>query len=456
MAKSRASLKSGEHTAEFYTNIWATIAAGGIWEGRIINKHKNGSLYTEEATISPVRDAEGRIINYVAVKRDISNELIREEELRQAQKMDAVGQLASGVAHDFNNILQGIQGFSELLQMNLENDSLDYRNAAEIHKAAKRAAALTRQLLTFSRKQSSQPEETDLNHVVHDAEALMHILLGEAFVVVLELNERPLTVLADPGQLSQVIMNLSVNARDAMPGGGQLTISTRAATFSREDITGIPHARPGTFACLAVTDNGCGMNAEILDRIFDPFFTTKEVGSGTGLGLSVIYGIVNQCGGWVNVYSEKDLGTTFLVYLPLVSPEDNSIGKCSEPAERPANLRILLVEDDPDVASMAIKMLSEAGYSIMASINAEDGLELFKAEQGRFDLLMSDMVLPGMDGSQLADAIREINPTLPIILFSGYTDYKTRWKHLQKTDYIFENKPFSVNRLITIIKSLLN
>ena len=449
-------LSSGEHSTEFYAEIWETIASGGIWEGRIVNKRKDGSLYTEEATLSPVKDAEGRIINYVAVKRDISDELIREEEFRQAQKMDAIGQLASGVAHDFNNILQGIQGFSELLQMKLAKDSMEYRNAAEIQKAAKRAAALTQQLLTFSRKHPSLPEEIDLNHVVHDAEALMNILLGETFDFVLELDESLLSVLADPGQLSQIIMNLAVNARDAMPGGGRLTLSTRAEIFSQKEVIGIPHARPGAFACLSVTDTGCGISAEIMDRIFDPFFTTKAVGSGTGLGLSVIFGIVQQAEGWINVYSEKDLGTTFTVYLPLVSSSEHVDDNRLPATKRPANSRILLIEDDPDVTSMVITVLSEAGYNILASTNAEDGLKLFEKERGRFDLLMSDMMLPGMDGCQLADAIRTINPTLPVMLFSGYTDHKTRWKHLAQTEYHFENKPFTTDRLVASVKRVLN
>jgi PAS domain S-box-containing protein len=447
-------LNSHHQNEAFYSNLWKTISSGTTWEGRIVNKHKNGSFYTEEASISPIKDADGKIVNYVAVKRDISEELIKEEELRQAQKMEAVGQLASGVAHDFNNILQGIQGFSELLQMSLENGSQEYDNASEIRKAALRASTLTRQMLTFSRKQPFQPEEVELNHVVHDAEAFLNILLGETYELVMDLNEIPESIIADQGHLSQVIMNLCVNARDAMPEGGRLTVSTRTIVFEQQNIAGIPNARIGSFACLAITDSGCGMDAETTERIFDPFFTTKDVGSGTGLGLSVVYGIIKQCDGWIHVYSEKGLGTTFRLYFPLVSPQKQNSENEPSSSTYPTDKRILLVEDDPDVCGMIIKILSAAGYRIMATTNAEDGLALFKKEQGRFELLMSDMVLPGMDGSQLADAIREINPNLPVMLFSGYPDYRERWKHLAKTDYFFESKPFTATKLVDSVATI--
>ncbi|MDF7807929.1 PAS domain S-box protein [Pontiellaceae bacterium B12219] len=447
-------LKSDVQNKDFYSNLWKTISSGNTWDGRIVNKRKNGTLYTEEASISPIKDADGRIVNYVAVKRDISEELIKEEELRQAQKMEAIGQLASGVAHDFNNILQGIQGFSELLQMTLGHGTQEYDNAAEIHKASLRAAELTRQLLTFSRKQTFHPQKIELNHAVSDAEALLHILLGETFELVLDLSEIPESIIADQGQLSQTIMNLAVNARDAMPQGGRLTISTRTVVFEQQDVAAIPNAQTGSFACLAVTDNGCGMTTEITERIFDPFFTTKDVGSGTGLGLSVVYGIIQQCNGWIHVYSEVGLGTTFRLYFPLDSSQKKNRGNRPRTSAYQASKRILLVEDQPDIRGMAIKLLSAAGYRVKAVSSAEAGLEAFKTSQGEFELLMSDMVLPGMDGSQLADALREINPTLPVMLFSGYSDHKTRWKHLEERDYVFMTKPFMAKKLIDTIEKI--
>jgi PAS domain S-box-containing protein len=444
-------LKSGKHDEAFYADLWKTISAGHIWEGRIENKRKDGSLYTEEASIAPVRDSAGLIINYVAVKRDITEELVREEEFRQVQKMDAVGQLASGVAHDYNNILQGIQGFSELLQMTLDKNSQEHKNAVEIHKAATRAGKLTQKILTFSRKHPNQLIEVDLNAAIVDAEALLHILLGDVFELSLDLDEDLAPITADQNQLSQIIMNLSVNARDAMPKGGHLSISTQQVRFTEKDVSHLTNGRPGDFACLAVTDSGTGMDAETLDRIFDPFFTTKEVGSGTGLGLSVIYGIVKQCNGWINVYSELGQGTSFRIYFPLHKPPEKASGAMPQ---TPA-ARILFVDDNPEVASMAIEVLSGVGYHPLAATSAEDALKLFNDQHGQFDLLMSDMVLPGMDGSQLADAIRKINPALPVMLFSGYSDHAKRWKHIKETDYLFVSKPFTTDQLVDTVYQLL-
>jgi len=456
LGKNPSVLKSGKHSDDFYKGMWETISKGRIWQGQLVNRRKDGQFFTEEVKIAPVKDTAGEIVNYVAVKRDITEELIQEEELRQVQKMDAIGQLASGVAHDFNNILQGIQGFSELLQMTLEQDTQEYRNATEIHKAAHRATELTRQLLTFSRKQPSLLEKIDLNHAIHEAEALLHMLLGEAFELSLILDNSLSPITADVNQLSQIIMNLAVNARDSMPDGGLLTIATTQVHFDANDVAMIPNAYPGVFACLSVTDTGCGMDAETMERIFDPFFTTKDVGSGTGLGLSVIYGIVKQYQGWINVYSEIGHGTIFRIYFPLnEQPEDTGEKSVKKPDSRKSP-RILFVEDDPEVASMAIKVLGNAGYRIVAAGNAEDALELFNRERGQFNLLMSDMMLPGMNGSQLADALRQQKPRLPILLFSGYNDHSKRWPHLEQTDYIFESKPFTTEKLLSTIESVVS
>jgi len=375
-------------------------------------------------------------------------------ELQQAQKMEAIGQLAGGVAHDFNNILQGIQGFSELLQLTLPKDTIEYKNAGEIHKASTRAADLTRQLLTFSRKEARQTEELDLNTSVYNAEALLSVLLGESHELVLQLDDDPILIEGDEGQLSQVIMNLAVNARDAMSEGGRLTISTHRTLFSQQDAIYIPHARPGAFACLAITDTGSGIDADILKQIFDPFFTTKDVGCGTGLGLSVIYGIIKQCEGWIHVYSEPGLGSTFKIYLPLVSDQETSESD-EPPLSIPlSKMRILFVENALEATHGAVDILSEVGCNIMAAKTAEEGLALFEQMNGQFDVLMSDMVLPDMSGSQLAGTVRKRDPSIHVVLFSGFNDYAERWPHLLETDYTLENKPFTEKQLIATIKSV--
>jgi PAS domain S-box-containing protein len=447
-------LKSGEHPPPFYEDMWEIISSGEVWEGRITNKRKNGTLYTEEVTISPVRNVDGDIVNYVAVKRDISRELVQEEELRQAQKMEAIGELAGGVAHDFNNILQGIIGFSELLRYSLDDTSQEYRNADEIHKSANQAAKLTQQLLTFSRKQAVRLEEIDINNVVYDSEALLNVLLGDTYELVLDLSEELPSVNADQGQLTQIIMNLAVNARDAMPEGGRLSISTDCIQIREDDAPYITGARPGSYLCLAVTDTGSGMNEQTKSRIFDPFFTTKDIGSGTGLGLAVIYGIVQQNNGWINVYSEIGKGTCFKVYLP--AAESNMKNDAAQAIEGEAkNVRILLIEDDPSIQKMVKKILGKADFTIIAAGSAEDGLLLFDQSPDGFDLLMSDMELPGMRGDELAEALRKKNPDLPVLLFSGYRDQVNRWKHLADKGYAFMNKPFTITILLDTVQNIL-
>ena len=448
-------LQSGEHSGSFYEEMWKTLASGNIWEGRITNKRKDGTFFTEESSISPVTDADGQTVNYVAVKRDITAELIKEEELRQAQKMEAVGELAGGVAHDFNNILQGIIGFSELLRYSLDETSLEYANVTEIHKSANKAAKLTQQLLTFSRKQAVQLTETDLNDVVYDTEALLSVLLSDQHEIVLDLADELPAVYADQGQLTQIIMNLAVNARDAMPEGGRLSISTDSILISEADAVHISGARPGRYLCLAVTDTGAGMDDEMTTRIFDPFFTTKDVGFGTGLGLAVIYGIVEQNNGWINVYSEIGKGSCFKIYLP-VSASNGDAAEADPAADRQGpGSRILVVDDEQKILTMVKKVLEEENFIVTAAESAEEGLALFDQDPEGFDLLMSDMILPGMRGDELAEALRMKIPELPVLLFSGYRDQSNRWRQLATKGFLFINKPFTIELLLDAVRDTL-
>ena len=447
-------LKSGKHDEAFYRNLWQTISSGLTWTERLINKRKDGTLYTEEAAISPVFGADGTIINYVAVKRDITEELKKEEEYRQAQKMEAVGQLAGGIAHDFNNILQAILGFSEILMSKMTEETQEYQNVSEIRKAAVRAADITRQLLIFSHKQPAGKTRLDINTVIRDTEVLLQLLLGEKISRVLNLANDLNPVEADYGQISQIIINMAINGRDAMPEGGHLTISTGNIRLSPADTSVIPESRPGDFICLAVIDTGFGMSREVKDHLFEPFFTTKKPGKGTGLGLAGIYGIVKQHKGWINVYSEEGTGTTFKVYLPV-------IGKTGAPAVQPGaekttpDVRILLVENDPTERNSAIRLLQDAGYQVSATESAKEACVQFDHEQADFDLLFSNIVLPDKTGIELADRLRKTKPGLPVLLSSGYHGQREKWKNIDSKGYHFLQKPFTATALLAAVYDIL-
>jgi PAS domain S-box-containing protein len=448
-------LKSGRHEAAFYRDLWNTISAGQTWTGRFINKRKNGSLYTEDATISPMRDSTGVITNYVAVKRDVTAELNKEEEYRQAQKMETVGQLAGGVAHDFNNILQAILGFSELLLSTLNPETSEYRNVSEIKKATSRATDITRQLLTFGRKQPVDKKQLDINSIIQDTDVLLQILLGDKIQRTFDLAQDIPPINADFGQMTQIIMNLAINARDAMPEGGRLTISTETIHLSPSDLAVIPGSEPGEFVCLSMTDTGCGMNQGVKDHLFEPFFTTKEPGKGTGLGLAGIYGIIKKHNGWITVYSEENHGTTFKVYLP-TSPIAEPSAVQPDKQEENHREHILLVEDDLALSNLVISILQDAGYQTSVTSSAEEALLLFNREQAKFDMLFSDIVLPGETGIELADRIRETHPALPVLLYSGYRDQRERWSSLDTKGYHFLQKPFTVTSLLAAVYDTLN
>jgi PAS domain S-box-containing protein len=448
-------LKSGKHGNGFYKNLWQTITAGQTWTGQLINKRKDGKLYIEEASISPVFAPNGAIMNYVAVKRDVTDELNKEEQFRQSDKMQAVGQLAGGVAHDFNNLLQAILGFSQILLDSLNEETTEYRNVSEIKKAATRASELTRQLLTFSRKQPTEKSRLNLNSVIQDMDILLHLLLGSKITCVFNLTPDISAIDADPGQMTQILMNLAINARDAMPEGGRLTISTQNIRLSGRNTSIIQESGFEEFVCLALTDTGCGMSQEVKDHLFEPFFTTKGPGQGTGLGLSVIYGIIKQHKGWIDVCSEEGSGTTIKVYFP-------SAGSfASQPAVKPPDPdkksgQILLVEDDPDMRNLVVRILQDAGYSTSAAATYAEAMQLFECEPARFDLLFSDIVLPDRNGIELADEIRKKSPDLPVLLYSGYRNQRERWSNLDRKGYRFLQKPFTVTSLISAVYDTAN
>jgi two-component system, cell cycle sensor histidine kinase and response regulator CckA len=453
-------IKSGKHSRAFYDEIWATLGSGKIWQGRITNKRKDGSLYTEEAVISPVKSPAGTITNYVAVKRDITQELVREEQMQQAQKMEAVGQLAGGIAHDFNNILQTIMGFSDLLLLTLEDpNELARKNVEEIQKAAQHAADLTRQLLAFSRKQHVEFAIINLNDLITNTKGFVTSILGENIVLKMELSPETHPVNADARQLERTILNMALNARDAMPKGGTLTIRTENTSFDTADISTNPHAKSGDYVCLSICDTGSGMTQDIIGHIFEPFFSTKGPGKGTGLGLAAIYGIIQKHQGWINVYSEPNKGSVFKIYLP--AKIDASQPLEHKPKDQQSMIqegngqRILVVEDSEAILKLSINTLEKAGYVVFSAKSAEEAETIFDKEQGNFDLLFSDVILPEKNGADLAVSLCKIKPDLQVLLCSGYTGNRIASSGAALEDFFFMEKPFSMGHLLNEVYGIL-
>ncbi|HEY1178936.1 MAG TPA: ATP-binding protein, partial [Phytomonospora sp.] len=404
-------------------------------------------------------DADGRApLAYVAT--DITERKQLEEQFRQAQKMEAVGQLAGGVAHDFNNLLAVMTSYTGMLLADLPADDPARADLEEIRRAAERAAGLTRQLLAFSRQQVLQPRILDVNAVVRDLEKMLARVLREDVRLETALTPTLGRVHADPGQLEQVIVNLAVNARDAMPAGGMLTIETadveldEAYCRARADVT------PGPYVMLAVSDTGVGMDAATQARIFEPFFTTKDVGKGTGLGLSTVYGIVKQSGGHVAVYSEPGLGTTFKVYLPRASTSPAGRPRSgSHPALHHGSGTVLLVEDDAQVRAAARRILARAGYTVLEAASGPEALRLCAERPqsaGPIDLLLTDMVMPEMGGRELAARVRVLHPAAATAFMSGYTADAVLRHGVVDPGSVFIQKPFTPETLTQKVREGLS
>jgi two-component system, cell cycle sensor histidine kinase and response regulator CckA len=358
------------------------------------------------------------------IARDISERKHLEEQLRQSQKMEAIGRLAGVVAHDFNNLLTAILGYSQLLLRRLDPNSALRREVLEIEKAGQRAAALTNQLLAFSRRQVFQPQTINLNVVVTDLERMLQRVIGEDIELTTQLDPRLGSVKADPSRVEQVIMNLVVNSRDAMPKGGTLKIKTANITLAEGDLVRLPEAKPGAYVMLAVSDMGVGMDKQLQSRIFEPFFTTKEPGKGTGLGLSTVYGIVRQSEGWIEVHSEPGQGSTFRIYLPQVVEETPKQADIPVPPahEFGGNETILLTEDDAAVRELVRRMLQLNGYTVLEAHNTQEALALCRDYVGTIALMLSDVVMPQMSGPDLAQQLKALRPQMKILFMSGYAD----------------------------------
>ena len=449
-------LDGGEHSKEFYEEVWNTISSGHVWKGRFVNKKKNGTIFNEEASISPVRDMDGQTINYVAVKRDITRELELEQQFIQSQKMESVGRLAGGIAHDFNNMLLVILGHAELILDEAKHNKEMVDSVREIQHAAQHSADLTRQLLAFARKQTASPKILDINKTVEGMLKMLQRMIGES----IELDWQPgadvSAIRLDPAQLAQILTNLAVNARDAIDGIGKITIETANIEIDEETCKNRSGCQPGKYVMLTFSDSGHGMNDETMKQIFEPFFTTKEVGEGTGLGLATVYGVIMQNHGHITVDSVVGQGTTFHIYLPAHSV-NHIYTKSNLGRELPSGKaeRILLVDDEPAILKMGRTMLERLGYNVIIAQGPTEAIEIASQYRESIDLLVTDVVMPEMNGADLARFLTEMNPKMKYLFMSGYTANVIAKQGIIEEDVRLLQKPFSFHDLATSVKETL-
>ncbi|MGB9067619.1 MAG: ATP-binding protein [Candidatus Acidiferrales bacterium] len=448
------------HPDDVYTAQQAVKQAtaanpGGTVQYRM--RHKDGSWHTIESGASAILNQQGKVEKFVVVNRDVSEQRQLEEKFRQAQKMEAVGRLSGGVAHDFNNLLGVIIGYAEFLQESLDPENSLRSSVDEILKAGKRAASLTRQLLAFSRQQVLDPKVLDLNVVVLDMDKMLRRLIGEDIELSTVLGPDLGRLKADQSQLEQVLLNLVVNARDAMPQGGKLLIDTQNMVMDEAFVRRYPYpVQPGPYVCLTVTDSGIGMDAETKARAFEPFFTTKEKGKGTGLGLSTVYGVVKQSGGYIDIYSAPGAGTTFKIYLPRVDDAIITDAPIGAATSFTGNETILLAEDESSLRTLTRNTLELCGYKVLEAKDGLEALEVSERFKGPIDLLLTDMVMPGMGGRQLAQELARRRPEIRLAYMSGYTGQAVGSQGPVDPGSVFLLKPFTRELLTRKIREALD
>ncbi len=413
---------------------------------------------TFQVTVVPIPDEQGNIMHVVQFAKDVTEQKNLAAQLLQSQKIESVGKLAGGVAHDFNNLLHVMSGYLGLVLRRLSPDNPITDDLLQVQNAAEKAANLVRQLLLFSRKQPMEFKEIDLNSAINDLIKMLQRIISENIHLQIELEPDDYKIMGDAANIDQVIMNLVVNGRDSMPQGGTLTIRTEHVFFDDDDCQQNLDARPGSFICLSISDTGTGMSDDVLEHIFEPFFTTKEVGKGTGLGLAVVYGIAKSHKGWITVYSEEGQGSCFRVYLPALAVEEET-QEISAAAnlikERGNGEKILVVEDDEGVRGLITKVLTTGGYVVETAENAEIALELVTSQTVPYDMVFCDVVLPGMSGIDLAEKIRALHPSLPIIMCSGYADLDIHWPKVKALRLPFLEKPLPIAKMLKSVHDVL-
>ena len=456
--QSASLVKSGLTSQSVYKHLWETILAGKEWSGDVQNRRKNGELYWENVTISPIRDPNGTITHFLAVKEDITDKRKLEQQLVQAQKMESIGTLAGGIAHDFNNILGIITGFASLIGATHQREPETQKNVRMITTAVDRGANIVRQILTFARKTEARPMLVEVNALVQELSSLLKDTFPKTITIALNLEKALPRIVIDGTQLHQTLLNLCVNARDALANGGVISIGT---TLASADIlrTKFPEARQEFYVQISVSDTGTGMSPAVIQRIFEPFFTTKEIGKGTGLGLSVVYGIVNAHAGFVDVESSPGKGSTFRVYLPVQdepdSEPDGVIGK-SLMSSLDGNETILIVEDEESLRQMLDTVLRLHGYTTLFAKDGIEGVEAFKKNFESIDVLVTDIGLPRLDGLSMIKQIRLIKPKLKVLACSGFLNPELRAALAQEEISDFIQKPFQPEHVLERIRGVMS
>jgi PAS domain S-box-containing protein len=456
IGKSMDIVKSANNPPEIIREILPKTLKGG-WTGEIINRKKDGSEFPVSLSTSVIHRNNGHPDTLIGVAIDITQRRELETLLQQSQKLEAIGQLAGGVAHDFNNLLTIINGYSSILLSELYEEDKIYKDIKQIHLAGLRAGSLTEQLLAFSRKQIVKPDILNLNLIVKENKKMLQRIIGEDIAIQLHLEENIGCIKADAGQINQIIMNLLVNARDAMPDGGQLTIETKNQEIDAEYSARYLKAKPGKYIVLSISDNGIGMDKQTKTRIFEPFFTTKEIGKGTGLGLATVYGIVKQNEGYIRVYSEPGNGTTFNIYLPHIE-EDFIVQDQENPSLETLHgtETVLLVEDELEVCQLTVEILQNAGYRVLKASHGKEAIEVIKNYNVKVHLLISDVIMPEMNGKKLADNLLNQYSDLKVIFISGYTGEAISRSGILKKGTIFLQKPFSPHALLKLVRKTLD
>lgn len=448
-------LKSGEHGDTFYEDLWRTILAGEVYRGALADRKKNGEIFFLEKTITPVRDANQEIVRFISNDRDVTDRKKLEGQLQQMQRMEALGAFAGGIAHDFNNLLMVMSAYAELTMEALPAGDPLQHNVAEILRASRRATDLTRNLLAFSRKPAHTAQAFDMNSVLRELSDMLPRLVGENIHLKITLGKDLPITKADPAEIEQLVLNLASNARDAMPKGGDLEIETAMVHLDDDYVQQHAVAVPGDYVLLTVTDSGEGIPPEHMAHIFEPFYTTKPKGRGTGLGLATAYATVKNSGGYIWVYSEKGLGTTFKVYLPCVMSKGNEVSVgVSETYPRGAET-ILLVEDDANVRQSERDFLISSGYRVLEAENAENALRVAGAYDGAIHLVITDIILPQMDGSELAEQISRIRAGVKVLFVSGYAANVLSLHGHENLGANFLEKPFTRKMLAEKIRAVL-
>lgn len=452
-----AILKSGHHEKAFYEDMWNTILEGKTWNGQFVNKKKDGSLIYEQSTISPIRDASGKLTSFVQIARDITEEENLRRQLTQSQKMEAVGTLAGGIAHDFNNIIHAIMGYTELVMEDVAQESRAYRNLSHVLGAAGRSGEMVKQILTFSRQADQEVSSIDIGPLVKEGMKFLRASIPPNIDVAASIETNLGHIMADPTQIHQVLMNLCVNASQAIGGDkGKILVELERCNIDEAFAASHPPLQPGNHLRLRISDTGSGIPLSVKNKIFDPYFTTKEAGHGTGLGLSVVHGIVTSFHGSITVDSEEGAGTSFTILFPVIEEKASESVQTEDAldAERLSG-RILLVDDEEIITEMMGSQLERLGLAVTATTDPDEASRLFSQDPHQFDLVITDLMMPGMSGTELSEIIRAVNKDVPIIISTGWSEKVPTETLKQLGISAVVNKPLSRDRMVKVIKEAL-